>query len=166
VSHFEKLNSTKESVSDSCQQLTIEEIEKKNELKKLAMPFVSSIVYETEDECRSRSVLVSTLPIQRSPGFVPELETILQLAQSSVNKIRLKKLNFASSAGRILMLTFQFLNNMTSPPIGTYDYSPDKRRIIPDDKHISKIGFRTILMSDSHTRLNGMTMYDGNDPIV
>jgi hypothetical protein len=60
--------------------LTIEEIEKKNELKKLAMPFVSPIVYETEDECRSRSVLVSTLPIQRSPGFVPELGNILQLA--------------------------------------------------------------------------------------
>ena len=64
------------------------------------------------------------------------------------------------------MLTFHFVNNMASPPIGTYDYSPDKKRLIPEDRHISRIGFRTVLMSDQHTRLNGMTLFDGDDKIV
>merc|ERR1711970_183656 len=87
---------------------------------------------------------VSGLEIVKSPGFAPfTVEEISAMPIQALMEHRLTHIMYGDKHPDIPALTFKFSDNSLSPPKDTYTTDHNCEVLIPPDKHIGKIEFKT-----------------------
>jgi hypothetical protein len=108
---------------------------------------------------REISVQVSDCSIERQFCFVPSKEKLSNLVADELQSYFLKALHYCNDEESIYALTFDFGNNVLSPPTGSYEDVPNQRQDIPQQTQITKLQF-DLFKYDGHSWLNALSMFD------